>query len=135
MVYITKRTDFSAAHRLYNPDLSDEENSQIYDKCSNLHGHGHNYILDVTIAGEPDPRTGYLMDLKGLKRIINDNIVSKVDHKHLNYDVDFLQGVIPTVENLCVIFWKILENKLPAGKLYEIKIHETPTSCVSYRGE
>ena len=134
MVYITKRMDFSAAHRLYNPNLSDEENELIYDKCNNYNGHGHNYFLEVTVCGEPDPKTGYLMDLKKLKKLLNDEIIDKVDHKHLNFDVEFMRDTIPTVENLCIAFWNILKDKLPNGELYEIKLFETPNSWVSYRG-
>lgn len=135
MVYITKKVSFSAAHRLSNPNLTDAENAKIYDKCNNYNGHGHNYNLEVTVCGNPDLQTGYLLDLKQLKGIINEEIVDKVDHKHLNYDVPFLDGIIPTVENLAVIFWDILENKLPNGELFEIKLSETDTSWVSYRGE
>jgi 6-pyruvoyltetrahydropterin/6-carboxytetrahydropterin synthase len=135
MVYITKSVSFSAAHRLCNPELSDEENMQIYDKCNNFNGHGHNYTLEVTVSGLPDIKTGYLLDLKQLKQIINFEIVDKVDHKHLNFDVPFLEGIIPTVENLAVIFWEILKNKLPSGKLFEIKLSETDNSWVRYRGE
>jgi len=134
VVYISKRTEFSASHRLHNPALSDDENIAIYDKCNNINGHGHNYILEVTVAGEPDPKSGYLIDLKQLKRIINNEIIEKVDHKNLNFDVDFLQGIIPTVENLITEFWKILIDKIPAGSLHEIKLYETPNSWVSYKG-
>lgn len=135
MLYVTKRVSFSAAHRLHNPELSAEENCAIYDKCNNYNGHGHNYILDVTVAGEPDPRSGYVIDLKMLKRIILDEIVSKVDHKHLNYDVEFLSGTIPTVENLAIAFWNILESKLPSGRLYHIRLYETETSWLDYYGK
>lgn len=134
-VYVTKTAEFSAAHRLNNPELSPEENERIYSKCNNLHGHGHNYSLEVTICGEPDPRTGFLMDLKQLKELINNEIIEKVDHKHLNFDVPFLANVIPTVENLCIVFWNILAPKIPQGRLYEITIAESATSRVSYRGE
>ena len=135
MVYITKSVSFSAAHRLFNPELTYEENMQIYDKCNNYNGHGHNYILEVTVAGLPDIKTGYLLDLKQLKRIINDEIVDHVDHKHLNFDVQFLEGIIPTVENLAIVFWDILKDKLPNGKLFEIKLSETDNSWIRYRGE
>jgi 6-pyruvoyltetrahydropterin/6-carboxytetrahydropterin synthase len=135
MIYITKRVSFSAAHRLYNPSKSEAENEALYDKCNNYNGHGHNYVLEVTLCGVPDPESGYLMDLKKLKALLNDIIVSKVDHKHLNFDVDFLQGIIPTVENLAITFWKLLENELDNCKLYEIKLSETENSWAVYRGE
>lgn len=135
MIYITRREVFSAAHRLYNPTFSEEKNQQIYDKCNNPNWHGHNYILEVTVCGLPDPETGYLIDLKELKRIIREQIISKVDHKNLNLDVDFLRGVIPTVENLAVAFWHQLEDKLPNCKLYKIKLYETENNVVEYFGE
>ncbi len=134
MIYITRREVFSAAHRLYNPTFSDEENDKIYDKCNNPNWHGHNYVLEVTVCGIPDPNTGYLIDLKQLKKIIRENIISKVDHKNLNLDVDFLRGIIPTVENLAVAFWRQLEDKLINCKLYKIKIYETENNVVEYFG-
>jgi len=135
MVYVTRRATFSAAHRLYNPQLSETENEAIYDKCSNKHGHGHNYIVEVTVVGEPRPETGYVIDLKKLKEIVGREIIEKVDHKHLNLDVDFMQGVIPTAENIVRAFWKVLSSKIPEGKLYSIRLHETENNVVEYRGE
>jgi 6-pyruvoyltetrahydropterin/6-carboxytetrahydropterin synthase len=126
---------FSAAHRLFNPEFNDEKNEEIFDKCNNFHGHGHNYVLEVTVAGHPDPETGYVIDLKKLKQIIVDEIIEKVDHKHLNHDVDFLEGIIPTVENLVVVFWRILQRAITQGKLYKIKLYESETSYVEYFGE
>src|SRR5580692_1347129 len=125
MLSVTRRAQFSAAHRLFNPDFTDEENERIFDKCNNLNGHGHNYTLEVTIAGSADPMTGYVVDLKELSRIIDDEIIAYVDHKHLNYDVAFLQGIIPTAENIAIAFWKILEQKIPAGKLARVKVSES----------
>lgn len=135
MHYVTKRARFSACHRLHNPQLSDEENAKLYDKCNNYNGHGHNYTLEVTVCGEPHPQTGYVIDLKKLKKIIYEEIIEKVDHKHLNLDVDFLQNIIPTVENLLTAFWDILENKISNGNLYKIKLFETDDSYVEYFGE
>jgi 6-pyruvoyltetrahydropterin/6-carboxytetrahydropterin synthase len=135
MLYITKKVEFSAAHRLYNPTFSDEENNAIFDKCNNFHGHGHNYTLEVTVCGLPNPDTGYLLDLKKLKAIIYNEIVVKVDHKHLNFDVEFLKGIIPSVENLAVVFWDTLKDKIPEGKLYSIKLYESSSSFVEYFGE
>ncbi len=135
MVYITRRVTFSAAHRLFNPTLSDEENESIYDKCNNINYHGHNYHLEVTVKGLPDPKTGYLIDLKILKKIINEKIFKHVDHKNLNTDVPFLDGVITSVENLVAIFWDILENEVPNCKLHKIKIWETDNNMVEYYGE
>lgn len=135
MVYITKQVKFSAGHRLYNPEFSAEENDRIYDKCNNPRGHGHNYTLEVTLCGNPDPKIGYLYDLKKLKEIINREIIDKVDHKNLNEDVDFLKGVIPTVENLAFKFWELLDGKFGNAKLFRIKLFETDTSFVEYYGE
>ncbi|MFC2131393.1 6-pyruvoyl tetrahydropterin synthase family protein [Bacteroidota bacterium] len=135
MLFITKRVMFSAAHRLYNPKFSDDKNEEVYDKCNNFYGHGHNYLLEVTVAGNPDPDTGYVIDLKKLKKILYEEIVDKVDHKHLNFDVSFLEDIIPTVENLSIVFWNILKNKLPSGKLHKIKLFETDDSYCEYYGE
>ena len=135
MVYVTRREVFSASHRLYNPDLSDVENEQIYDKCNNPNGHGHNYVLEVVVAGDVDPKTGYVIDLKLLKRIMLENVISKLDHKNLNLDVDFLQGVIPTSENIAKGIWEELKDKLPSGKLFAIKLYETENNYIEYRGE
>jgi 6-pyruvoyltetrahydropterin/6-carboxytetrahydropterin synthase len=135
MIYLTRKEVFSASHKLYNPQLSEEQNYAIYDKCANKHGHGHNYTVEVTIAGKIDPNTGYLFDLKLLKQIIRDEIISKVDHKHLNYDVDFLTGVIPTAENLVVAFWNQLKDRIPVGILHSVKLHETENNMVEYRGD
>ncbi|HPO62556.1 MAG TPA: 6-carboxytetrahydropterin synthase [Candidatus Kapabacteria bacterium] len=134
MLYITKITNFSASHRLFNPNLSDEENEKLFDKCNNKNGHGHNYKLEITISGEVNPVSGYVIDLKLLKKIIEEEIIEKVDHTNLNLDVDFLKGTIPSVENLAIAFWNILENKLPSGKLYKIKLFETENSFVEYYG-
>lgn len=135
MLYVTRKVKFSASHRLYNPSFSDEKNEEIFDKCNNYYGHGHNYILEVTVAGLPNPETGYVIDLKYLKKILYDEIVEKVDHKNLNFDVPFLKGIIPTVENLAVTFWNILNDKIKNGRLYSIKLYESDTSYVTYLGE
>jgi 6-pyruvoyltetrahydropterin/6-carboxytetrahydropterin synthase len=135
MLYVTRREVFSSAHRLHNEDLSDEENFEIFGKCNSANGHGHNYVLEVVVAGDIDSKTGYVIDLKRLKNIIKDNIIKKVDHKNLNYDVDFLQGINPTTENVIVAFWKELENKIPNGRLYSLKLYETENNYVEYKGE
>lgn len=135
MLYVSRREVFSASHRLFDANLSDEENEKIFGKCSNPNGHGHNYTLEVTVCGEVNPSTGYLIDLKLLKEIIKKNIIQKVDHKNLNLDVDFLTGKIPTVENIAIAIWDQLENKIPSGKLYSIKIRETENNYVEYKGK
>jgi 6-pyruvoyltetrahydropterin/6-carboxytetrahydropterin synthase len=135
MIYVSRRETFSASHRLNNPALSDKENRAIFGKCNSPNGHGHNYVMEITVAGEINPLTGYLIDLKKLKDIIRENIIDKVDHKNLNTDVDFLEGVITTTENLALLFWKLLENKIPDGKLFSIKIAETENNFFEYKGE
>ncbi len=135
MVYITRKENFSASHRLNNPDWPDAKNWEVYGKCNNPNGHGHNYDIEVTVAGNPPAETGMVIDLKKLSDIINAEIIDRVDHKHLNHDVDFLQGIIPTAENMAVAFWKILEKALPQGKLYSIKLFESNNNFVEYRGE
>ncbi len=135
MVYVTRREVFSASHRLFNENLTDEENEDLFGKCNNPYGHGHNYILEVTVCGEPDAVTGYVIDLKILRNIIKENIIKEVDHKHLNYDVAFLKGIIPTAENIAIAIWKQLENKLHSGKLYSVKIYETENNFAEYKGE
>lgn len=135
MVYVTRRERFSAAHRLFNPELSDEENFRLYGLCSNPNWHGHNYVLEVVVSGEINPETGYLIDLKILKNIIRKYIISKVDHKNLNLETDFMKGIIPSAENITVAVWKQLVNKIPAGKLYSVKLYETENNYFEFRGE
>jgi len=134
MVYLTRRTTFSAAHRLWSNHLTEEENIDLYDKCANPNGHGHNYILDVTVRGNPEPRTGMVLNLTDLKQVINEHVIDWVDHKHLNYDVPWLEGSIPTTEMLVIKFWERLEGALPQGLLYEVKLYETDNNIASYRG-
>jgi 6-pyruvoyltetrahydropterin/6-carboxytetrahydropterin synthase len=135
MVYLTRRASFSASHRLWSNQLTEAENYAIYEKCANPNGHGHNYVLEVTIRGIPDPRTGMVLNLTGLKHTMNEQVVKFVDHKHLNYDVPWLEGFIPTTEVLVVKFWERLAEALPTGMLYEVKLHETENNLASYRGE
>lgn len=135
MVYLTRRETFSASHRLHNPELGSEVNKAVYGKCNNEHGHGHNYVLEVVVSGEINPRTGYVMDIKELKEIIHENIIEEVDHRHLNYDVGFMKGIIPTTENFAVAIWNQLKDKIKTGKLYSIKLYETENNYVEYKGE
>ena len=135
MFYVTRRETFSAAHRLYNPNLSDEENERIFGKCSNPNWHGHNYTLEVVVAGKINPETGYVIDLKLLKEIIIKNVIVKVDHKNLNTETDFMHGIIPTAENIAVQIWNQLVDKMPEGRLYSVKIYETENNFFEYRGE
>jgi 6-pyruvoyltetrahydropterin/6-carboxytetrahydropterin synthase len=133
-VFVTRRETFSASHRLYNPKLSEKQNIEVYDKCASPNGHGHNFVLEITVVGEPQQQTGYVMDLRKLKTIVREEIISKVDHKHLNFDVDFLKGVIPTSENIAKAIWKILTNKITEATLYSVRLQETENNSVEYRG-
>lgn len=136
MIYISRKVEFSASHRLYNPSFSDEKNEALYGKCNNVNGHGHNYVLEVIVRGEVDPDTGMVMDLKALKALLEEEIIEKVDHKHLNMDVDFMAGVIPTAENIVASFWKLLQGKLPSNcRLHELKLWESDNNMAFYRGE
>lgn len=137
ITYLTRRERFSAAHRLFKPDLSDEQNFDLYEHCSHPNWHGHNYELHVTIKGRIDPEVGYVVNLKILSKIIKEEIINKVDHKNLNLDVDFMQGVIPSTENLAVSFWNILEKPIAAigAQLHRVKVQETENNFVEYFGE
>lgn len=135
MVYLTRRVNFSASHRLWSNQLTEAENYAIYEKCANPNGHGHNYVLEVTVRGTPDPQTGMVLNLTELKDAMNEQIVKWVDHRHLNYDVTWLEGYIPTTEVLVIKFWERLAEVLPGDLLYEVKLYETENNVASYRGE
>ena len=135
-VSITRKTHFTAGHRLYNPDFSDDENARIFGPCSNPNGHGHNYVLEVTVTGELDPATGMIMNLKGLKKLINEHIISKCDHKNFSVDVDFTKDIIPTAENLAKRIFEVLDSQLPSGTLQRIKLFETENNiAIAERGD
>ncbi|MEY4892569.1 MAG: hypothetical protein RIQ34_1181 [Bacteroidota bacterium] len=136
MVYLTRVEHFNAAHRLYNPDWSDEQNEAVFGKCSNANWHGHNFELFVTIKGQPDPQTGFIFDAKKLSSIVRERIVDKVDHRNLNVDVDFMQGKLCSIEHFVMAIWKELEPALPPQvKLHALKLIETPRIYVEYFGE
>jgi 6-pyruvoyltetrahydropterin/6-carboxytetrahydropterin synthase len=135
MVYVTRKAQFSASHRLFNPSWSDERNEEVFGKCNNPNGHGHNYEIEVTVGGIPPSDTGMVIDLKKLADIIEEEIIERVDHKHINKDVDFMEGVIPTAENMAIAFWKILSPKIREGSLASIKLYESANNYVEYKGE
>lgn len=135
MLYVTRKESFSAAHRLYNPSFTDEENENIFGKCSNPNWHGHNYVLEVTVSGEVNPDTGFVINLSLLKEILRKYVIDKVDHKNLNLDTDFMKGIIPSTENIASAIWKQLEDKIPSGKLYSVRLSETDNNYFEYRGE
>jgi len=134
-VYVTRKVHFNAAHRLHNPDKSAAWNESTFGKCNNPNWHGHNYELEVTVAGEPDPETGYVVDLGDLKAVLHERVVDRVDHKNLNQEVDFMDGLNPTTENFAVAIWNQLEAHLPSGRLHCVRLYETPRNFVEYRGE
>ena len=134
MIYLTRKTEFCASHRLFNPTFSPEKNQKVFGLCNNPNGHGHNYVLEVTVKGEVEEETGMVLDLKTLKKLITHEIIDKVDHKNLNVDVKFLEGVIPTAENIAIKFWEILEPKIEKGQLHEVKLFESERNFVIYKG-
>ena len=122
-VLVSRRDTFNAAHELRDPGLSDEENQRVFGKCANLHG--HNYVLEVVVAGEIDAATGYVLDLKHLAEVMSRRVIVDVDHRNLNCDVPWLEGIIPTAENLAVAFWERMRSELPAGSLRTVRVWET----------
>lgn len=134
LVSVTRKSHFNAAHRLHNPAKSDEWNRATFGKCNSPNWHGHNYQLEVTVVGEPDPDTGYVMDLAELQLIIQERIIDPCDHSNLNLDVAFLKDVIPSSENLVVAFWNQIEPHIKRGKLSSVKLFETARNVVEYCG-
>ncbi|MGL4631823.1 MAG: 6-pyruvoyl trahydropterin synthase family protein [Leadbetterella sp.] len=135
MIHITRREQFNAAHKLYNPSWTAEENFNVFGSCSRIHG--HNWILWVTVAGEIDANTGYVIDLKKLRDLVREEVISKVDHTYLNEDVEFLTGVLPSTENFAIAIWNILEPIIRnnySAKLHKIRLAETENHYVEYYG-
>lgn len=133
-VTITRLLRFNAAHRVHNPALSDEENTRLFGKCNNPNWHGHNYTLEVSVTGEPDPITGYVIDLANVKRIVEKEYVDLVDHKNFNLDVPFMKDINPTTENIIVACWRRLEPALRPARLARLKLWETENNYVEYEG-
>jgi 6-pyruvoyltetrahydropterin/6-carboxytetrahydropterin synthase len=133
-VFVTRQVHFNSAHRLHNPTKSAAWNAEKYGPCNNERWHGHNYVLEVTVAGEPDPETGYLLDLGELKGLLEERIVRACDHRNLNEEVPFLRDVIPSTENLVIAFWHELEPHIKNGRLHSVKLYETPRNFAEYRG-
>lgn len=133
-VRVTRSVHFSAAHRLHNPQLSDEENRRLYGLCNSPNWHGHNYDLEVTVEGEVNPVTGYVVDL-GEVRAVAEEVIRDLDHRNLNLDVPWLEGTIPSTENLVVAIWERLAPLIPRGRLHRLVLHETPRNSAEYMGE
>jgi len=131
-VKISRKEHFNAAHRLFRADWSDSQNEKIFGKCSNPHYHGHNYELIVSLTGEPEEKTGYVFDLKVLSDLIRENVLNKFDHKNLNLDTEYFKELNPTAENIAVIIWRILRNKIDSKFELKITLYETERNFVEY---
>lgn len=135
MIYLTRHEHFNAAHKLYNPDWTEEKNIEVFGKCANANWHGHNYDLIVTVKGEVNKETGFLMDAKKLSALLNTHVCEKLDHRNLNLDVDFMKGRLTSTENLAIAIWEQITPHLPTNvKLHCVKLYETPRICVEYFG-
>jgi 6-pyruvoyltetrahydropterin/6-carboxytetrahydropterin synthase len=135
MFYLTRRCEFSAAHNYHNPELSPEENRRLFGRCNNPNGHGHNYVLEVTVRGELDPRAGWVMDIGELKRLIEREILASFDHCYLNKEIEELRTLIPTTENLALVIWRRLQPVLAGAELHRVRVRETDDLFVDYYGE
>ena len=135
MVYLTRKVEFAASHHYHNPEFSPEQNQRIFGKCNNPNGHGHNYTLEVTVKGSVDAQTGFVVDLKQLKDIMNREVVDALDHRYLNKEVPEFATEIPTTENIAIAVWKRLQDKLNVAKLHRVRIYETPDLWADYYGE
>jgi 6-pyruvoyltetrahydropterin/6-carboxytetrahydropterin synthase len=136
MIFLTRHEHFNAAHKLYNPQWTEEKNVAVFGKCANHNWHGHNYELMVTVKGEIDPETGFLMDAKKLSDILTVHVCDKLDHRNLNLDVDFMSGKLASTENLAIAIWEQIEPQLPTNvKLHCVKLYETPRIGVEYFGK
>ena len=135
MILLTRKADFSAAHFYWNDSWTEAENYRVFGKCANRQGHGHNYTLEVTVKGEVDPTTGFVVDLKDLKDILNREIIDALDHRHLNKEVSEFAKAIPTTENIAIAVWKRLEGKIPGAKLHRVRVYEMVDLFADYYGE
>jgi 6-pyruvoyltetrahydropterin/6-carboxytetrahydropterin synthase len=133
-VVVTRRAHFNAAHRLFNPAWGDDENARVFGPCANANSHGHNYNLDVSVIGEVDPQTGYVIDIKQLKDVIEAKVLSRFDHRHLNLDVPEFRDLNPTAENIVLVCWRLLAPAIPRGRLHKLVLWETERNFVEYTG-
>ena len=133
--HLTRRYMFSASHRLHSDEMSAGQNQAVYGKCNNPHGHGHNYVVEVSLQGEPDPVTGMVLDLKELKEVLNREVIEVLDHRHLNKEVPEFFTQIPTTENLAIAIWNRLQGKLHVAQLHRVRVYELPDLFVDFYGE
>jgi 6-pyruvoyltetrahydropterin/6-carboxytetrahydropterin synthase len=131
-VAVSRKEHFNAAHRLHNPNWPDEKNQRVFGKCNNPNYHGHNYEIIVTLTGEPDPETGYVFDMKELSDIIRDNVTGKFDHKNLNLDTEFFKDLNPTAENIAIVIWRILRQRIDNKYELKVRLYETERNVVDY---
>lgn len=138
MIYVSRQEHFNAAHKLYNPSWSKEKNVEVFGPCANENWHGHNYDLIVTVKGDPDPETGFVIDLKKLSTLIREDVIEVLDHKNLNLDVPFMKDKMASTEIVAMEIWKILQPKISSisrfGQLHSVKLYETPRNYVEYLG-
>ena len=135
IVTVTRRLRFNAAHRIHNPALSDDENRQLFGKCNNPNWHGHNYVLEVSVRGSIDERTGYVIDLGALRDVVEREVIDKTDHRNLNLDVDYMRGINPTTENMVVAIWRVLAPAVQPARLVRLRLWETENNYAEYEGE
>lgn len=135
MILLTRKAEFSASHYYWVPSWPDDENVRAFGKCANRNGHGHNYTLEVTIAGEVDATTGFVVDLKQLKDVMNREVVDVYDHRHLNLEVPEFRAAQPTTENIAIAIWKRLDGKIPGAKLHRVRVYEMPDLFADCYGE
>ena len=135
MVYLTRKAEFSASHYYHNPEFTAEENRRVFGKCNNPHGHGHNYTLEVTVKGNVNQRSGFVVDLKELKGVIQQEVLDAMDHRFLNKEIPEFASRIPTTENLAIAIWQRLEPKLKKAELHRVRVYETPDLFVDFYGE
>ncbi len=134
MMYASRRARFSASHRLFNPDFDDAENARIFGACSNPHGHGHDYELEVVVKGDPDPATGMFINLRTLKELLQQHVIEPAEHRSLNHDVPWMNGLIPTTENVARRIFETLAPVLPPGSLHKVRVRESENNVVEYDG-
>ena len=135
MVLLTRKAEFSSAHYYYVESWSQQENEKIFGRCANRNGHGHNYTLEVSVAGEIDPVSGFVVDLKALKDVIEREVIQAYDHRHLNLEVPEFRSTVPTTENIAIAIWKRLEPKIAGAKLHRVRVYEMPDLFADYCGE
>ena len=135
MVYLTRKAEFAASHYYHNPELSADDNRRLFGKCNNPNGHGHNYVLEVTIKGDVNPRSGFVVDLRELKELLHREVLDAMDHRFLNREVPEFFARIPTTENIAIAIWQRLVGKLPNAKLHRVRLYENPDLFVDFYGE